>query len=162
MGKEKKEKKAKVETKERKDVKRKRESTPVDDKKGKKAKEVVRKPAEKVAGPATVPLSKNRLLDIHFPKISSDEKSSLSLASLTTRTPPVLSKFERSLLLGHRTRELCLGFDTSAPITRWCPGEIAETELKLGLLDDYTIRRSAGGNSTNVEEWIVGDFDIVT
>eukprot|EP01062_Namystynia_karyoxenos_P007489 TRINITY_DN12633_c0_g1_i1.p1 TRINITY_DN12633_c0_g1~~TRINITY_DN12633_c0_g1_i1.p1 ORF type:complete len:242 (+),score=71.62 TRINITY_DN12633_c0_g1_i1:111-728(+) len=79
-------------------------------------------------------------------------------------TPPVLSRFERAVLLGFRARELSLGAPTAAPLTsprlgHWNPVETAALELELGLLDAYAVRRPLFGSGGEVEEWLVGDFD---
>ena len=89
-------------------------------------------------------------------------KNVQSLISGASRTPPVLSKFEKALILGHRCRELSLGAKTSCPLaTDWKPAQIAEMELNLGLLDDYAINRAVQGSQSRKESWMVGDFHVV-
>eukprot|EP01063_Lacrimia_lanifica_P000924 TRINITY_DN10450_c0_g1_i1.p4 TRINITY_DN10450_c0_g1~~TRINITY_DN10450_c0_g1_i1.p4 ORF type:complete len:118 (+),score=31.23 TRINITY_DN10450_c0_g1_i1:122-475(+) len=98
-----------------------------------------------------------RFLEVMLPP---DAGNSLSLTH-TRSTPPVLSKFEKALVLGHRARELALGEPTLAPVTEWNPSKIAEMELHLGLLDDYCIARALHGRHQAPENWILGDFSIL-
>ncbi|KAJ9473530.1 hypothetical protein DIPPA_29530 [Diplonema papillatum] len=116
----------------------------------------------------------NRLIHLHLPEGINYATTSLAHSSAThTRqaatTPPVLSRFEKALILGHRTKELALGAPTLAPFRPaastggWCPSQVAEDELVLGLLDDYCLVRSTHGESrvSSAESWILHDFEII-